>query len=75
MTAHAAAVLESVMHLPLADRAEVWEILTTSFNQKDTATEAKWQVEAENRLDAYLDGKLGCSSREETLRHVRGLCK
>jgi putative addiction module component (TIGR02574 family) len=52
-------IFKEALELPPTERASLIEHLFSSFKGPDTADlEAKWAQEAEQRIDAYDEGKI-----------------
>jgi len=59
MTAQTQQVLEKAIHLPPVERAELVEQILSSFDFPPRAEiDALWAKEAEDRIDAYDQGKI-----------------
>lgn len=59
MTAQAQQVLEKAIHLPPVERAELVEQILSSFDFPSRGEiDALWAQEAEDRIDAYDQGKI-----------------
>jgi putative addiction module component (TIGR02574 family) len=58
-------VLKNALRLPPKDRFEVVEGLLESLDKPDPAIDEIWANEAERRLLAYREGRLGFVSEEE----------
>lgn len=59
MTAQAQRVLEKAIHLPPVERAELVEQILSSFDfPSRNEIDALWAKEAEDRIDAYDQGKI-----------------
>ena len=59
MTVQAQQVLERAVRLPPVDRAELVEQILSSFDRPSReAIDALWAKEAEDRIDAYDQGKI-----------------
>lgn len=71
MTTQARAVLDQALRLDAVERAELIEALFRSFDQADTGSrDAAWKQEAESRIAAYEERKIGAVSAEELLKRV-----
>ena len=59
MTVQAQQVLEKAIHLPPVERAELVEQILSSFDFPSRGEiDALWEKEAEDRIDAYDQGKI-----------------
>ena len=59
MTVQTQQVLEKAIHLPLVERAELVEQILSSFDRPSREEiDALWAKEAEDRIDAYDQGKI-----------------
>ena len=59
MTAQTQQVLEKAIHLPPVERAELVEQILSSFDfPSRDEIDALWAEEAEDRIDAYDQGKI-----------------
>jgi len=59
MTAQTQQVLEKAIHLPPVERAKLVEQIVSSFNLSSRdEIDALWAKEAEDRIDAYDQGKI-----------------
>ncbi len=59
MTVRIQQVLEKAIHLPPVERAELVEQILSSFNRPSRdEIDALWAREAEDRIDAYDQGKI-----------------
>jgi len=59
MTAQTQQVLEKAIHLPPVERAELVEQILSSFDfPSRDEIDALWAKEAEDRIDAYDQGKI-----------------
>lgn len=59
MTAQTQQVLEKAIHLPPVERAELVEQILSSFDRPSRdEIDALWAKEAEDRIDAYDQGKI-----------------
>lgn len=58
-------VLESALRLKAHERFEVVERLLESLDNPDPRIDEIWADEAERRLKAYREGRLGSVSEEE----------
>jgi len=59
MTVQTQQVLEKAIHLPPVDRAELVERILSSFDRPNREEiDALWAKEAEDRIDAYDQGKI-----------------
>lgn len=59
MTAQTQQVLENAIHLPPVERAELVEQILSSFDRPSRdEIDALWAKEAEDRIDAYEQGKI-----------------
>lgn len=59
MTAQTQQVLEKAIHLPPVERAELVEQILSSFDfPTRDKIDALWASEAEDRIDAYDQGKI-----------------
>lgn len=71
MSANAEKILQEALNLPTRDRAEVLERLLATFQEApDPELDKLWAQEAEDRLDAYDRGELGCVSAEEVFDRI-----
>ncbi|MCX5644736.1 MAG: addiction module protein [Phycisphaerae bacterium] len=71
MTPQSEQVLREALDLPPTDRAELVEQILASFEfpaRKDI--DAAWAREAEDRLDALEQGKIGVSPASEVFREI-----
>ena len=59
MTVQTQQVLETAVHLPPVERAELVEQILSSFDRPSREEiDALWAKEAEDRIDAYDQGKI-----------------
>lgn len=59
MTVQTQQVLEKAIHLPPVERAELVEKILSSFDRSSRdEIDALWAKEAEDRIDAYEQGKI-----------------
>lgn len=59
MTVQTQQVLEKAIHLPPVERAELVEQILSSFDRPSREEiDALWATEAEDRIDAYDQGKI-----------------
>jgi putative addiction module component (TIGR02574 family) len=59
MTVPARQVYTEALHLPPLERAELVELILSSFHFKERAAiDAAWADEAESRIDAFDQGKI-----------------
>ena len=59
MTVQTQQVLEKAIHLPPVERAELVEQILSSFDRPSREEiDALWAKEAEDRIDAYDQGKI-----------------
>ena len=59
MTVQTQQVLEKAIHLPPVERAELVEQILSSFDRHSREEiDALWAKEAEDRIDAYDQGKI-----------------
>ncbi|MBN2133566.1 MAG: addiction module protein [Sedimentisphaerales bacterium] len=71
MTPQSQRILREALELPPIDRAELVEQILASFEfpaRKDI--DAAWGKEAEDRIDAYDQGKIGSSPASEVFREI-----
>ncbi len=59
MSTSAESVLYEALRLPPAERAALVEELIGSLDQPDSAMDALWLKEAQDRMAAYRSGELG----------------
>jgi putative addiction module component (TIGR02574 family) len=52
-------LLKEVLALPVSEKSDLIEQLIESLDRPDPEMDALWKIEAEKRLDAYEEGKLG----------------
>ncbi len=60
-------LLSQALELSPADKARLVNSLLNSLDQADTAIDKLWSKEAENRIEAYKNGKLKARSIEDVL--------
>jgi len=60
-------VLKETMTLAPSQKAELIDILISSLHEPDKEIDKLWVEEAENRIDAYEQGKIKAVSLEEVL--------
>ncbi len=59
MTARTQQVFEKAIHLPPVERAELVEQILSSFDRPSCEEiDTRWAKEAEDRIDAYDQGKI-----------------
>jgi putative addiction module component (TIGR02574 family) len=71
MTPQSQQILREALDLPPIDRAELVEQILASFDfpgRKDI--DAAWAEEAENRITAFEQGKIGSSPASEVFREI-----
>jgi len=65
-------ILEEVLALPIAERAELLERLLASFQTaSDPELDRLWLKEAEDRLAAFDRGDLGSIEADEVFERIR----
>ncbi len=64
-------VFNEALTLRPAERAELIDKLLTSLDKSDHEIEKLWAKEAEDRIDAYDQGKIKSISLEEVLKKYR----
>lgn len=57
--------------LSLFERAQLIDELISTLDKPDKEIEKLWAIEAEDRIDAYNQGKLKAVSLEEVLRKYK----
>ena len=71
MTKQTKSVLENVLDLPPIERAELVECILASFDFPERATiDREWADEAEQRLDAYDQGKIKAKSVSKVFEKI-----
>lgn len=65
------AVVEQVLTLPAKERAALVEKLLASLDQPDSAIDALWANEAEDRIKAYENGKMKGIPAEDVLKKYK----
>jgi putative addiction module component (TIGR02574 family) len=64
-------VFNEALTLGPSERAELIDILIASLDKSDHEIEKLWAKEAEDRIDAYDQGKIKSISLEEVLKKYR----
>ncbi len=64
-------ILEKALALEPLKKAELVDELLTSLDIPDTQINSEWATEAENRIDAFEDGKIKALGIEEVLEKYR----
>jgi putative addiction module component (TIGR02574 family) len=64
-------VLNEALTLMPSERAELIDKLLVSLDKSDLEIEKQWAKEAEDRIDAYDQGKIKSISLEEVLNKYR----
>jgi putative addiction module component (TIGR02574 family) len=68
MTKSTQSLLEGVLHLPHAERAEVAEELLHSLDDAERSRlESLWYAEARRRFDAHRRGEMGATPADQVL--------
>ena len=63
---------QEAQHLPTQDRARLAQHLIASLDPgEDVDAEAAWLAEAENRYQAYRQGKLTAKSADQVFREAK----
>lgn len=71
MTAQTQQVLEKAIQLPPVERAELAEQILSSFDRPSREEiDALWAKEAEDRIDAYDQGKIKASSASQVFEKI-----
>lgn len=71
MTAQTQEVLEKAIHLPPVERAELVEQILSSFDCPSRNTiDALWAKEAEDRIEAYEQGKIKAISANQVFEKI-----
>ena len=71
MTERARQVLAQAMDLTPTERAELVEQILASFDlSAREEIDALWAKEAEDRIDAFDEGKIGASPASEVFRRI-----
>ena len=65
MTKESEVLLDHVLKLSAIDRAAIAERLLTSLDRPDPAADVIWAREAEARIAAFSEGRIGAVSEEE----------
>ncbi len=63
-------MLQEALRLPPDDRAALVEGLIGSLDQPDSAVDALWFKEAEDRMAAYRSGELGAVDAERAFAEL-----
>ena len=58
-------MIEQILRLSPMERASIAELLLKSLDEADPMLDALWAEEAESRIDAYDQGKIGSLSADE----------
>jgi putative addiction module component (TIGR02574 family) len=64
-------VFNEALTLMPSERAELIDKLIASLDKSDNEIEKRWAKEAEDRIDAYDQGKIKSISLEEVLKKYR----
>ena len=64
-------ILQDVLNLKPAEKAELIDILLSSLDQPDKEIDALWAKEAEERIQAFEQGKIKALTIEEVLEKYR----
>ena len=64
-------VFNEALTLMPSERAELIDKLLASLDKSDNEIEKRWAKEAEDRIDAYDQGKIKSISLEEVLKKYR----
>lgn len=71
MTVQTQQVLEKAIHLPPVERAELVEQILSSFDRPShDEIDALWAKEAEDRIDAYDQGKIKAISASQVFERI-----
>ena len=71
MTVQTQQVLEKAIHLPPVDRAELVEKILSSFDRPAREEiDALWAKEAEDRIDAYDQGKIKATPASQVFEKI-----
>ena len=71
MTIQTQQVLEKAIHLPPVERAELVEQILSSFDRPSRdEIDALWSKEAEDRIDAYDQGKIKAIPASEVFERI-----
>jgi len=71
MTAQTKQVLEKAIDLPPVERAELVEQILSSFNfSSRDEIDALWAKEAEDRIDAYDQGKIKATPASQVFEKI-----
>ena len=71
MTVQTQQVLEKAIHLPPVERAELVEQILSSFDHPSRdKIDALWAKEAEDRIDAYDQGKIKAISASQVFERI-----
>lgn len=69
--ASAREILKEALNLEPAEKAELIDKLLSSLDKPDRELEELWVQEAENRIDAYEQGKIKALTLKEVLEKYR----
>ena len=73
MTTQTQQVLEKAINLPPVERAELVEQILSSFNfPSRDEIDALWAKEAEDRIDAYDQGKIKAIPANQVFEKING---
>lgn len=64
-------ILKEALTLKPSAKAQLIDKLISSLDKPDKEIDKLWEKEAENRIDAYNQGKIKTVSLEEVLRKYR----
>ena len=71
MTVKTQQVLEKAIHLPPVERAELVEQIISSFDRPSREEiDALWAKEAEDRIEAYDQGKINATPASQVFERI-----
>ena len=68
-------ILKKALVLPVQEKSELIDALINSLVKPDAEIDDLWKSEAENRIDAYDEGKISSVTLKEAVAKFRHLKK